>query len=63
MKNHGPNRNEQLLNKCDGAVVLCPECNGEMRLFGIEWETESRDLYTFECKVCERFDVKGVSEH
>jgi hypothetical protein len=31
-----------------------------MRLFGIEPESEVRDLYTFECTTCGRLEVRGV---
>jgi hypothetical protein len=31
-----------------------------MRLFGIEAENESRDLYTFECIKCGRIEARGV---
>ncbi|MFY9838631.1 MAG: hypothetical protein WAK55_19580 [Xanthobacteraceae bacterium] len=32
------------------ALLLCPNCNVEMSLFGIEAESEARNLYTFECR-------------
>jgi hypothetical protein len=31
-----------------------------MRMFGIESESEARDLYTFECVGCKRLEVRGV---
>jgi hypothetical protein len=31
-----------------------------MRLFGVEPETDIRDLYTFECDKCGRLEVRGV---
>jgi hypothetical protein len=31
-----------------------------MRLFGIEPESEIRDLYTFECHNCGRLEARGV---
>jgi hypothetical protein len=63
MKIHGPNRSGSLRPTRDGTVVLCSNCRCEMRLCGIEWETESRDLYKFQCEACERFDVKAVQVH
>ncbi len=30
-------------------LILCPDCKREMRLFGIEPESEIRDVFTFEC--------------
>jgi hypothetical protein len=31
-----------------------------MRLLGIEAENDIRDLFTFECVVCRRIEVRGV---
>jgi hypothetical protein len=31
-----------------------------MRLFGIEAESEVRDLFTFECGRCGQFEVRSV---
>ena len=42
------------------ALVLCPKCNVEMRLFGIEPESDKRDLYTFECIACGGLEVRGA---
>ena len=42
------------------ALLLCPNCNAEMRLFGIEAESAARDLYTFECSACDVLEVRGV---
>ena len=42
------------------SLVLCPKCGVEMRLFGIEHDSEVRDLYTFECETCGRLEVRGV---
>ena len=42
------------------ALLVCPLCNSEMCLFGVEPETSKRDLYTFECGVCDRVEVRGV---
>jgi hypothetical protein len=33
------------------ALLLCPNCNPEMRLFGTEQESVKRDLHVFECSV------------
>jgi hypothetical protein len=44
-------------------LLLCPLCNVEMRLFGIEAESKMRDLYTFECVTCGGLQVKGVQSH
>lgn len=41
-------------------LILCPDCKVEMRLFGMETESEIRDLYTFECTSCGRLEVRGV---
>ncbi len=40
--------------------LLCPLCNIEMRLFGIEAESKKRDLYTFECVTCGGLEVRSV---
>jgi hypothetical protein len=42
------------------SLILCPDCDLEMRLFGIEPESETRDLYTFECVGCQQLEVRGV---
>jgi len=41
-------------------LLLCPACNIEMCLFGIESESDKRDLYTFECVACSGLEVRGV---
>jgi hypothetical protein len=41
-------------------LLLCPQCNIEMCLFGIESESDKRDLYTFECVACGGLEVRGV---
>jgi hypothetical protein len=41
-------------------LLLCPNCNVEMCLFGIEGESAFRDLYTFECSACDLLEVRGV---
>ena len=42
------------------ALLLCPNCNVEMCLYGIEAEGAMRDLYTFECSACDLIEVRGV---
>jgi hypothetical protein len=42
-------------------LLLCRKCNVEMRLFGIEAESDVRDLYTFECSACRCLEVRGVA--
>jgi hypothetical protein len=42
------------------ALLLCPHCNVEMSLLGIEAEDDERDLYTFECSTCGGLEVRGV---
>ena len=42
------------------ALLLCPNCNVEMCLFGIEAESAVRDLYTFECRACGGLEVRSV---
>lgn len=42
------------------SLILCPRCELEMRLFGIEAESNVRDLFTFECSVCSSLEVRGV---
>ena len=50
-------KTEELKTK---ALLLCPNCNLEMRLLGSEPENGKRDLYTFECVRCSHIEVKGV---
>ena len=42
------------------ALLLCPNCNVEKCLFGIEAEGPARELYTFECSACDLLEVRGV---
>jgi len=48
----------------DGApvppLIVCPVCDREMRLLGMEAESAKRDLFTFECVTCRRLEVRGV---
>ena len=41
-------------------LIVCPKCNLEMRLFGIEAESNVRDLFTFECSDCGALEVRDV---
>jgi len=41
-------------------LLLCPVCNIEMCLLGIESESDTHDLYTFECVACSGLEVRGV---
>jgi len=42
------------------ALLLCPTCDLEMGLLGVESESQTRDLYTFECSACGGLEVRGV---
>jgi hypothetical protein len=42
------------------SLLTCPKCKLELRLLGIETESTSRDLYTFECSKCGSLEVRGV---
>jgi len=42
------------------SLIVCPKCNREMRLVGIEAESDLRDLFTFECAVCRGLEARGV---
>ena len=42
------------------SLLVCPKCKREMRLFGVEQESETRELYTFECDKCDALEVRGV---
>jgi len=41
-------------------LILCPVCDIEMCLFGIESESGNRDLFSFECVACGGLEVRGV---
>jgi hypothetical protein len=41
-------------------LLTCPKCKIELRLFGIESESASRDIYTFECTKCGALEIRGV---
>ncbi|HTC05024.1 MAG TPA: hypothetical protein VK749_16585 [Xanthobacteraceae bacterium] len=42
------------------SLLTCPKCKLELRLLGVETESASRDLYTFECSKCGGLEVRGV---
>jgi hypothetical protein len=42
------------------SLVRCQTCDREMRLFGIEPLNPTRELYTFECDLCGRLEVRGI---
>jgi hypothetical protein len=42
------------------SLMRCPDCNQEMRLFGIEAASDTRELYSFECDQCRRIEIRGV---
>jgi C4-type Zn-finger protein len=44
-------------------LILCPECEIEMRLIGIESESPRLLLFTFECEKCGHFETRSVSTH
>jgi hypothetical protein len=60
MTNVRPFPKTDMLEEPIKALLLCPNCNVEMRLFGIEAESAARDLFTFECSVCDGLEVRGV---
>jgi hypothetical protein len=44
-------------------LLMCPDCNVEIRLLGIEpaeGDRDLRDTYTFECIQCGRVEVRSV---
>ena len=41
-------------------LLLCPKCKLEMMLRGTETESAIRDLYTFQCAMCGKLEVRGV---
>ena len=42
-------------------LLLCPKCNLEMRLLRTDAECDIRDLYTFQCLMCGKLEVRGVA--
>ena len=45
------------------SLIVCPKCNLELRLVGIEPESEVRDLFTFECPKCGYVETRSASWH
>jgi predicted RNA-binding Zn-ribbon protein involved in translation (DUF1610 family) len=43
-----------------GLAIVCPKCGHQMRLLGIEWETEDRDIYSFTCDLCGQSETRSV---
>jgi hypothetical protein len=41
----------------------CPECQTQMRLFGIESEAPGYELYSFECSKCQRIETAVAKSH
>ena len=41
-------------------LLVCAKCNLEMMLHGTEAESDIRDLYTFQCAMCGKLEVRGV---
>jgi hypothetical protein len=41
-------------------LMRCPHCMTEMRLFGIEAESEGHDIYSFVCLRCGSLEVRTV---
>ena len=53
------------MNRADKTTVIqpliaCPKCKLEMLLRGTKAESNTRDLYTFECAMCGKLEVRGV---
>jgi len=42
------------------SLIVCPNCKLEMRLVGVEAESATLDLYTFECERCGLIEVRGL---
>jgi hypothetical protein len=42
-------------------VPRCATCRCAMHLAGIEWETETLDLYTFGCRSCDAVETRSVT--
>lgn len=42
------------------SLLVCPKCDAEMRLFGIEDDTAESELYTFECAGCATIEVRST---
>jgi hypothetical protein len=59
MVDRGRNRKHAMARRAKPvkSLLICPKCKLELRLLGIESESTTRDLYTFECSTCGRLDV------
>jgi Zn-finger nucleic acid-binding protein len=42
-------------------LIVCPNCELELVLIGVELERPGRDVYTFECPKCHCLEVSGVA--
>lgn len=42
------------------SLLTCPKCKLEMRPLGVETESTTRELYSFECTKCGALEVRGV---
>jgi hypothetical protein len=42
------------------SLPQCPKCSQDMRLLGIEPDSGTSDLFTFECTDCAHLEVTGV---
>lgn len=56
------NDNHATIN-IDDFPIMCANCGEKMRLFGIEWETERIDVYTFLCDSCGHIEARRVETH
>ena len=56
------NDNDAPIN-IDDFPCVCAKCGEKMRLFGIEWETDRVDIYTFLCDGCGNFEALRVEAH
>jgi predicted nucleic acid-binding Zn ribbon protein len=41
-------------------LIFCPRCGAEMRLIGVEDESNTRDIFTFECDDCGQIEARSV---
>lgn len=47
----------QLATPRSNSTIRCPECQTQMRLFGIESEGPGQELHSFECPNCQRIET------
>jgi hypothetical protein len=40
--------------------IACPNCDSQMRLLAIKWDTKRRDIHTFVCDLCGHTVARGV---